>query len=250
MEEQSPCHDDFLSSPDYGYNGNIDDILEDLVGKLDTDLKDLEDPMDIEDSPVHQIQGAVGSLQQLDHVEFSKAVNQENDDMKSQEGSQIRGHVVVELDFNHSNNQILSQLNLPTRVKDMLEDNFKGWSHFDSQEASSSFTYHLMSDFMRQGEGLALRKVEMPRLAGTRIGVGGKRLREFVQNKKRKKLKVETTVGQNSGFKRKRTDMEDLILEEHNRGTGFKRIKEVITDMTMKAIKKLQWKKGIWRLAL
>ncbi|KAF7826255.1 Zinc knuckle CX2CX4HX4C [Senna tora] len=104
MEEQSPCHDDFLSSPDYGYDGNIDDILEDLVGKLDTDLKDLEDPMDIEDSPVHQIQGAVGSLQQLDHVEFSKAINQENDDMKSQEGSQIRGHVVVELDFNHSSN--------------------------------------------------------------------------------------------------------------------------------------------------
>ncbi|KAF7826254.1 uncharacterized protein G2W53_017418 [Senna tora] len=147
----------------------------------------------------------------------------------------------------------------------MLEDNFKGWSHFDSQEASSSFTYHLMSDFMRQGEGLALRvrspnqgkpsweiihrklkKVEMPRLAGTRTGVGGKRLREFVQNKKRKKPKVETTVGQNSGFKQKRTDMEDLILEEHNRGTSFKRIKEVITDPTMKAIKKLQLKKGIW----
>ncbi|KAF7823799.1 uncharacterized protein G2W53_021943 [Senna tora] len=59
----------------------------------------------------------------------------------------------------------------------------------------------------------------MPRLAGTRTGVGGKRLREFVQNKKRKKPKVETTVEQNSGFKRKRTDMEDLILEEHNRGT-------------------------------
>ncbi|KAF7823847.1 uncharacterized protein G2W53_021991 [Senna tora] len=232
MEEQSPCHHDFLSSPDYGYDGNIDDILEDLVGKSDTDLKDLEDPMDIEDSPVHQIQGAVGSLQQLDHIEFSKAVNQENDDMKSQEGSQIRGH---------------------------------GWSHFDSQEASSSFTYHLMSDFMRQGEGSALRvrslnqgkpsweiihrklkKLEMARLAGTRTGVGGKRLREFVQNKKRKKPKVETIVGQNNGFKRKRTDMEDLILEEHNRGTGFKRIKEVIRDLTMKAIKKLQRKKGIW----
>ncbi|KAF7820703.1 uncharacterized protein G2W53_026158 [Senna tora] len=109
-----------------------------------------------EDSPVHQIQGAVGSLQKLDHVEFSRVVNQKKDDLKNQEGTQIQGYVVVELDFNHSRNQVLPQLNLPTRVKDILQDNFKGWSQFNSQEPSSLLSYHLMSDFMRQGEGLAL----------------------------------------------------------------------------------------------
>ncbi|KAF7841214.1 uncharacterized protein G2W53_003512 [Senna tora] len=323
-EDKSQCDDGFLSSHDYGYDGNIDDILKDFTRKSDTNLKDLEVPMDIDDLLVHQIQGAVVSLQKLDHVEFPKVVNQENDDMKNQEGTQIRGHVVVELDFNHSSNQILSQLNLPTRIKDMLEDKFKGWSQFDSQEASSSFTYHLTSDFMRQGEGLALmvrnlnqgkpsweiihrklkaiisisykgkaftyipsydglfltspfnwffnillwtfhltshvlhnglrltakQKVEMSRLAGSKTGVGGKRLREFVQHKKRKKPKVQTTVGQNNGFKRKRRDMEDLILEEHNSGTGFKRIKEAITDLTMKPLQNLQRMKGIWEASL
>ncbi|KAF7839878.1 uncharacterized protein G2W53_008360 [Senna tora] len=72
-------------------------------------------------------------LVNLDHGEPFNCRIQETDDRKNQEESQIPKDVVVELEFDDSINQVLSQLNLPTRVMDMLSERLRGWLEINSQ---------------------------------------------------------------------------------------------------------------------
>ncbi|KAF7815409.1 uncharacterized protein G2W53_029378 [Senna tora] len=249
-KERSPCDDGFLSSTDYGFEDNIDGILEDIAADLHRNSEGIGDPMDLEDPPVHQNQCGVGPTQESAHDESFVFTNQDKDVLKNQERSQSHGGVVVELDFNHSRNQVLTQLNMHTRVVEMLGDRFRGWSQFNSHEQSSLHKYLLMTDFMRHRDGLALRvyshNQEKPRLAGSKTGVGGKRQVQFSQYKKRKKQKVEIIEGKTGGMKRKNRAPEDLLLVKSSREMGFKRIKGMNRDLRMKAIQNLQQKRGIW----
>ncbi|KAF7841291.1 putative G3BP-like protein [Senna tora] len=124
-EEHSPCDDGF-PSPNYGHNGNIDDILEDFAEELHKDSEDVIDPMDIEEPPSYQIQCGVGPLSKLNPTETSSIKNQENDEQKSKEKHQSKEGLVVELEFNSSRDKVLTQLNLPIRTINMLNDGLRG----------------------------------------------------------------------------------------------------------------------------
>ncbi|KAF7821686.1 hypothetical protein G2W53_027141 [Senna tora] len=307
-KEQLPGDDGFPSPSDYGYEDIIDDIREDIAKDLPTDSETSGDPMVVEELNCHQIQCGIGPLVNLDSGESFNCGIQETDDRKNQEQSQIPEGVVVELEFDDSINQVLSQLNLPTRVMDMLGERLRGWAEIISQDESSMHTYQMRTDFIRQGEGLAMMVynhdqgklrwdishmqlkvinsisyndktliyipsyngpslyspfnwyfnlslwayfvastvlynklcspakhiIEVPGTAGNRTRVGVKRQGNFPQNKKRKKLKVKTRVGEIRGIKRK-TKGTEVVLEGLGMWLGTKRIKVAHKELRVKA---------------
>ncbi|KAF7839831.1 Retrovirus-related Pol polyprotein from transposon TNT 1-94 [Senna tora] len=259
-KEQPPGDDGFPSPPDYGYEDIIDDILEDFAKELPRDSETSGDPMDVEELNCHQIQCGIGPLVNLDYDESFNCGIQETDDRKNQEESQIPEGVVVELEFDDSINQVSSQLNFPTRVMDMLGERLRGWAEIISPEESSMHTYQMRTDFISQGEGLAMMvyshdqgklrwdisHMQLKRCQeGNRTRVGVKRQGNFPQNKKRKKLKVKRRVGEIRGIKRK-TKGTEVVLEGLGMWLGTKRIKVAHKELRVKATWDSMQKMGTW----